>query len=109
MTKNSIYEVLAALGTSATLLVGCGEAPPVQAPVGGAEVPAAAGVPAQMPTAVPTQMPAATAPPVAMPTAVPTAAPTAAPKAKPAKIKDSKRKVDKSAAGCCGEGTCSPC
>src|SRR5262245_16774514 len=102
----SFLEVLATLSAGATLLAACGDAPlpPAAAPVGGREVPAAAGAPAGAPPAAAPAAPPAAAPPAAASAAPAAAAPPAAsakPKAMPPKIKDSKRTVDKSNAGCC--------
>jgi pyruvate dehydrogenase E2 component (dihydrolipoamide acetyltransferase) len=115
MTKpRSLYDVLAVLSAGATLLAGCADAPPpaAAAPVGGTEVPAAAA-PAAAPAAAtpaPAAAPAAAPAPAPAPAPAAAAAPAAAsPKAMPKKIPNSKRTVDKSAAGCCGAGTCAPC
>lgn len=120
MKSRSLLETLAALGAGATLLAGCADAvPPAQAPVDAKEVPAAvapatpaapetpaAAVPAA--PAAPAAAAAAAAPAAAAAAAAPAAA-KAAPKAMPPKIKNSKRVANKSAEGCCGEGTCAPC
>jgi PBP1b-binding outer membrane lipoprotein LpoB len=114
--SRSLLETLAALGAGATLLVGCADAaPPAQSPVESKEVPAATSpatpaapeVPAAAATPAAPATPAAAATPAAPAAAAGTA--KAAAKPMPAKIKNSKRVANKSAEGCCGEGTCAPC
>jgi nucleoid-associated protein YgaU len=112
-TTRSLFATLATLGAGATLLVGCADAAPAaQSPVAGKEVPAAAesAMPAAPAAATPAAaaMPAAAAATPAAPAAAAGAVKAAA-KPMPAKIKNSKRMANKSAEGCCGEGTCAPC
>lgn len=111
MKSRSLLETLAVLGAGATLLVGCADAAPAaQSPVEGKEVPAAvAPATPAAPDAPAAAMPAAPAAPAAAAAAAAPAAAKAAPKPMPPKLKGSKRVANKSAEGCCGEGTCAPC
>lgn len=122
MKMRSFVEVLAGLGAGAMLVACADQAAPPQVPAASKEVPAAATPATPDPAAIaasaapaapampaaPTAAPAVPSTPSAASAAAAVGAP-AKPKAMPAKIKNSQRKSDKSAQGCCGEGTCAPC
>ena len=126
MSRNQIFETLAALGAGAIILSGCAGSPE---PVKGTDVPAASGTPeatppssaqpaaaetgaAKAPDAVASPSPSGT--PAATPSGTPAAATSALPMAKDMpkgnktqKVRDSKR--PKPCQSGCGEGTCGSC